>query len=166
MNRTMLCGLALLALFASGVSASTPDAVIAQLWKAMSNEPGGQADIDTLRRIIHPEAVVFGGRHGDSQPLRRWTAEQFLEPFGRVGEKGFHECEIHRVVHAHGRFATAYSVVESRADRTAAAPDFTGVNSIQLYRYGDRWTVLSLYYYVEDAALPIQSPGTSGTCLD
>ncbi len=145
---------------------SSPEATVSALWQAMANEPGGQADADTLRRILHPDAVIFGGRHDGLVPVRRWTAEEFLAPFSRSSEKGFFECEIHRVVHRHGRFASVYSVVESRSERDAAKPDFTGVNALNLVRDGEQWQVLSLYYYVEDPGLPIPSSGTSGRCLD
>lgn len=144
----------------------TPQATVSALWRAMSNEAGGQADADTLRRIFHPDAMIFGGRHDGLVPVRRWTATEFLAPFSRTSEKGFFECEIHRTVHHHGRFATVYSVVESRTERDAVKPDFTGVNAINLFRDGARWQVLSLYYYVEDPGLPIRSSGTSGQCLD
>ncbi len=145
---------------------SAPDATVSALWRAMAHEPGGQADAETLRRILHPDAVIFGGRHDRLVPVRRWTAEEFLAPFSRTSEKGFFECEIHRVVHRHGRFASVYSVVESRTERDAAQADFTGVNAIHLIRDGEQWRVLSLYYYVEDPSLPIAATGVSGQCLD
>jgi hypothetical protein len=59
-----------------------------------------------------------------------------------------------------------YSVVESRTDPSAGEPDFTGVNSLQLYRDGDGWKILSLYYHVETPGQPI--PGAAertGRCM-
>lgn len=44
--------------------------------------------------------------------------------------------------------------------------DFVGVNSIQLYRDADRWTVLSLYYHVERDGVPVPlDGGRTGRCI-
>lgn len=148
-------------------SASTPEQAVSTLWAALSNDPGGHADVVSLRRIFHADAVVFGGRYKDGTPvLRRSTAEAFLQPFARVSEKGFYECEIQRVVQVYDRFAVVYSVVESRTDPSSLAPDFVGVNSIQLYQVESQWQILSLYYHVQKDDLPIAvDSGESGKCL-
>ena len=140
---------------------------VATLWRAMSNDAGGKADTASLRRIFHAEAVVFGGRYKDGVPsLRRSSGDDFLKAFDGVQQKGFHECEVHRVMQAYDRFAVAYSVVESRADPSSEEPDFVGVNSVQLYRNGTQWQVLSLYYHVEAKDTPIPlGGGTSGVCI-
>jgi hypothetical protein len=146
----------------------TPDSAVSALWRALSNEPGASADMATLERLFHADAVVFGGRYEDGSPLvRRKAAKDFLAPYARVSDKGFHECEVSRSVQAYDRFAVVHSVVESRTDRSAAAPDFVGVNSIQLYREGPQWKVLSLYYHVEKPGLPVPlGSGRSGICIE
>lgn len=137
------------------------------LWSAMSNDPGARADLVTLERIFHEDAVIFGGRYQDGASiLRRSTAKDFLKPYERAGEKGFYECEISRVIQTYDHFAVAYSVVESRTNKTAIAPDFVGVNSIQLYKVGSQWKILSLYYHVEKQGLAIPlDGGRSGKCV-
>lgn len=71
-----------------------------------------------------------------------------------------------REVKTYDRFATVYSVVESRTDRNAAKPDFVGVNSIQLYKFDDEWKIIALYYHVESPGLRISlEGGKSGICL-
>lgn len=144
---------------------STPETTLHALWNAMSHAAGTKPDMATLQRLFHGDAVVFGGRHDGRRPMRRWSADEFLKPLDRIQDNGFFECEIHRVVHAHGRFATAYSIVESRSDPASIAADFVGVNGIQMFLDAGQWKILSLYYYVEDPALPIPSDGTSGVCL-
>ena len=63
--------------------------------------------------------------------------------------------------------APSFGVVESRTDATARMPDFTGVNSLQLYRDDDGWKIVSLYYHVGPADLPIPgAEAVSGRCLD
>lgn len=165
--RILLLPLLLIPLQAAAAE-STPEAAVAALWRASSNAPGASADSATLQRLFHPDAVVFGGRYQDDRPaLKRSSGEAFLKNFGQPGERGFYECEVARTLHTYDRFAVAYSVVESRADPAAPKPDFVGVNSVQLYRDGDQWRVLSLYYHVEKPGLPVAlDGGQSGKCLE
>lgn len=164
--RSLLLSLLLLPF---GVSAAedTPEQAVSTLWSALSNDPGASADVAALKRIFHDDAVVFGGRYKEGVPVvRRTTAEDFLKPYERVSDKGFYECEVSRVMQTYDRFAVAYSIVESRADKNAAAADFVGVNSVQLYKVGSQWRVLSLYYHVERQGLPIAlGDGKSGKCI-
>lgn len=165
--RTFLLLLLLVPLSVPAAEGS-PDAAVSALWRALSNEPGRSADMAALERLFHDDAVVFGGRYKEGIPVvQRRSAREFLQPYRRVADKGFHECEVARTVHAYDRFAAAYSVVESRSDEAAAAPDFVGVNSIQLYRAGSQWKILSLYYHVEKAGLPMPlDGGQSGKCIE
>lgn len=153
---------------ANAMDRSTPEATVSALWRAMSHEAGITADTATLRAIFHADAVVFGSRLRERQPsLKRTAIDEFLKAFEPVGKAGFHECEIMRSIEAYDRFATVYSVVESRTDASARAPDFTGVNSLQLYRDDDGWKIVSLYYHVGPTETPI--PGAAehaGRCLD
>lgn len=148
-------------------AAETPEQAVSELWRALSNDPGSAADVAALRRLFHEDAVIFGGQFKDGKPqLRRFSVETFLKPYGPAQEKGFYECEVSRSIKTYDGFAVAYSIVESRTDKTAAAPDFVGVNSIQLYKVGSQWKVLSLYYHVAKEGLPIPlDAGRSGVCL-
>ncbi|NUO74608.1 MAG: nuclear transport factor 2 family protein [Lysobacter sp.] len=164
--RLLLLSVLLLPLCASA-GETTPEQAVSALWRASSIEAGGRADLAVLQRLFHPDAVVFGGHYKQGAPsLRRWTGAEFLKNYQGVQERGFHECEVARTVHRYDGFAAVYSVVESRADPQAPKPDFVGVNSIQLYRDGAQWRVLSLYYHVEKAGLPIGiEGGRSGQCI-
>jgi hypothetical protein len=154
--------------FSSGAAENSPAETVAALWNAISNDAGATADAATLQRIFHQDAVIFGGRYKDGKPVvRRSLLPDFLKPLAKVQEKGFYECEISRMVQSYDRFAVAYSVVESRTEKTAIKPDFVGVNSVQLYQDGDQWKILSLYYHVEKTGLPIVEKGAvSGKCLN
>ncbi|MEG3788922.1 hypothetical protein V1318_02185 [Lysobacter sp. CCNWLW3] len=165
--RCLLLSILLLPVCA-GAAEATPDQVVSTLWRASSNEAGGSADLAALQRLFHEDAVVFGGRYKDgAASVRRWSGADFLKHYQGIREQGFHECEVARVLHAYDRFAVAYSVVESRADKSAVKPDFVGVNSVQLYKTGSQWQVLSLYYHVEKPGLPIPlDGGRSGKCID
>lgn len=154
--------------FFSVAADKSAEETVAALWNAISNDAGATADAATLQRIFHQDAVIFGGRYQDGKPLLRRTGlTDFIKPLAKVQQKGFYECEIARVVQSYDRFAVAYSVVESRTEKTATKPDFVGVNSVQLYLDGAQWKILSLYYHVEKAGLPIIEKGSvSGKCLN
>lgn len=164
--RAALC-LSLLIPFGACAAGDTPEAVVSALWQALSHDPGGSADVVTLTRIFHADAVIFGGRYKEGRPVvTRTDVADFIQASGRAGEKGFHECEVHRSVQAYDRFAVAYSVVESRTDPAAPAADFVGVNSVQLYQDGTQWKILSLYYHVEKPGLPVpRAGGRAGRCI-
>ncbi|WP_374471943.1 nuclear transport factor 2 family protein [Arenimonas sp.] len=158
-RRLLATGILLLAPALAQAAAQTPGQAVASLWRALSHEPGEAADLATLRGLFHEDAVVFGSRSRDGKPsLTRRSAAEFLAALAGVDASGFHEREIHRMVEVVDRFATVYSVVESRTDRDAPKADFTGVNSLQLYFDGERWRVLSLYYHVPDDARDIPAP--------
>lgn len=146
---------------------STPEAAVSALWKALSHEPGKDTDAALLGRLFHQDAVIFGGRYKDGVPtVGRTFAEKFLMLQGKVQEDGFYECEVSRVVETYDRFATVYSVVESRASKAAASPDTVGVNSIQLYKVGSEWKILSLYYHLPKDGNPVPlGKGVSGKCI-
>jgi hypothetical protein len=145
----------------------SPHATVHSLWRALSSEPGHGADAATLQRLFHQDAVVFGMQHKDGAPLlKARSARQFIQAQSEAGSKGFYECEILREIRSYDGFATVYSVVESRTDKTSIAPDFVGVNSIQLARTEDTWRILSLFYHVQRDDLPIAvDGGKSGQCL-
>ena len=146
---------------------STPGETASALWKALSHEPGTGADAALLGRLFHQDAVVFGGRYKDGIPtVERTFADKFLTSQGKVRKDGFYECEVSRVVETYDRFATVYSVVESRTSKTAAGPDAIGVNSIQMYKVGNEWKILSLYYHLQPDGNPIPlGKGISGKCI-
>lgn len=140
---------------------------MASLWRALSHDPGGSADVAALNRILDKDAVILGGRYQDGTPLlERTTVDAFVEAQGRASSDGFYECEVSRLVRIYDRFATVYSVVESRRSRTASKPDFVGVNSMHLYRFGDEWRIVSLYYHLQRDGLPVPlDDGQSGKCI-
>jgi hypothetical protein len=147
---------------------ATPEQAVATLWRALSHEAGQPGDETALRAILHPDAMVYGARYRDgAAALSVARGSDFAAGIGRVGGKGFHECEVAREVRQYDRFAAVYSVVESRTERAAPKADFTGVNSIQLYRADDGWRIIALYYQVERPGQPIALPGgKAGACLE
>lgn len=98
--------------------------------------------------------------------MERTFAGEFLMSQGKAQQDGFYECEVSRTIEIYDRFATVYSVVESRNSKAAASPDVVGVNSIQLYKVGAEWKILSLYYHLEQDGNPVPlDKGISGKCI-
>lgn len=164
--RRLLASLVLLPVLASATQ-NTPDETVSEFWRALSNDPGASADVATLKRLFHPDAVIFGVQYKDSVAnIRRTALADFLSSQQTVSGKGFYECEVAREVKIYDRFAVVQSVVESRRDKAAINPALVGINNIQLYKEGGDWKILSLYYQVERPGLPIHlGDGKSGQCL-
>lgn len=146
---------------------TSPEAAVAALWQSLSHPANVAADTATLERLFHPDALVLGGRYRDGKPaIAALKAADFIAGQRKPRPRGFYECEVAREVRQYDRFATVYSVVESRTERDAPAADFVGVNSIGLYRQDDGWKIVSLYYHVEKPGLPVPlAGGKSGACL-
>lgn len=146
---------------------TSPEATVQTLWRSLSHDANAGGDAASLRRIFHPDAVVLGGRYRDGQPVFSINkASDFIAAVGTARPAAFHECEVHREVKHYDRFATVYSVVESRADKRAPKADFVGVNSIELYKQGDEWKIVALYYHVEKPGLAVPlGSGKPGACL-
>jgi hypothetical protein len=145
----------------------TPGETTAALWRALSNEPGASADVATLKRLFHPDAVILGVHYKNSvAAMRRTMIDDFLQSQEAVSGQGFYECEVSREVTVYDRFAVVRSVVESRKDKAAMQPTLVGINSIQLYKAGAEWKIMSLYYEVEKQGEPIHlGGGKAGQCL-
>jgi hypothetical protein len=148
-------------------AAESPTAAVAALWRGLSHAPGVAADVALLEALFRPDAIVAGGVYRQDQPsFSSMKAASFIDAQRAPRPHGFHECEVAREVRQYDRFASVYSVVESRRDPKAAKADFTGVNSIQLYRGDDGWKIVSLYYHVEKPGLPVPlEGGKPGVCL-
>lgn len=165
MHRLLLSFL-LLPILASA-TAKTPEETVSEFWRALSNDPGASADVATLKRLFHPDAVIFGVHYKESvASVRHTPVADFLISQQSVSGKGFYECEVAREVKVYDRFAVVQSVVESRREKAATRPTLIGINNLQLYKADGEWKILSLYYQVEKQGRPIHlGEGKSGQCL-
>ncbi|WP_137937851.1 hypothetical protein [Chitinivorax sp. B] len=128
---------------------TTPETIVASRWQALSKEPGRRPDI----KEGHPN-------------LNTLPTKEFIRALDRVTESGFYECEVSRDLQVFDRFATVYSVVESRTEKLSTKSDFTGVNSIQLYKSDKGWQVISLYYHIGPNGLSVPLNGSeAGKCI-
>lgn len=166
MKRLVLLAFFALSANASHAAATSPEAAAATLWRSLSHPPGVAADVGALSELFHADGVVIGARYrADIPTLSIAKGADFIAGMRQARPTGFHECEVAREVLQYDRFATVYSVVESRTDPGTKA-DFVGVNSIQLYRGDHGWKIVSLYYQVEKPGLPVPlRGGRTGVCL-
>lgn len=167
MKRFVLLSFATLCASAVHAAAPSPEAAASTLWRALSHPPGVAADVAALEGLFHPDGVVIGARYRAGTPtLSIGKGSDFIAGMRQARPSGFYECEVARDVKQYDRFATVYSVVESRTNPAARKADFTGVNSIQLHRGDDGWKIVSLYYQVEKPGLPVPlQGGQTGVCL-
>ncbi|MCF6439921.1 hypothetical protein L1077_10805 [Pseudoalteromonas luteoviolacea] len=151
-----------------GIQASdTPEKAVSSLFSALSHAAKEKPNIPMLKKLFHPEAKVYGVHFTKDVPsLMAISSTEFIKLLDKVPEKGFYECEVVRKVQTYDRFSQVYSVAETRFNREQKQPDFTGVNSIQLYKHDNEWQILSLYYQIESPSHPISLEGAkSGVCL-
>ncbi|MBQ4810010.1 hypothetical protein J8M20_01630 [Pseudoalteromonas luteoviolacea] len=147
--------------------ASSPEQVVSQLWKALSHDENDTADVTRLQQLFHSNATVFGvhlkeGKHN----LMVNSGSDFIKLLNKPSKRGFYECEVVRKVERYDHFSQVYSVVETRFSQDQKAPEFTGVNSIQLVKTKGQWQIISLFYQVENPKYPVSiEGGISGRCI-
>ncbi len=145
---------------ATDVDLSTPGNTLSALWNAISHQPGEVSDLSALQQILHPTARIMGVSNKDGKGVVSVSGKQdFIESLKEPREKGFFECEVWRDLDQYERMAAAYSVVESRYVQEQVAADFTGVNSIQLFKQDDNWQVLSVYFELETPDTELKTSG-------
>src|SRR5207237_10104872 len=77
-------------------------------------------------------------------------------------KNGFYEKEVARRVEQFGQIAHVWSTYESRHAPNDAAPFMRGINSIQLFKDGKRWWIVSIYWQHENAGRPMPSEYLQG----
>jgi hypothetical protein len=114
---------------------ATPEQAVATLWRALSHEAGQPGDETALRAILHPDAMVYGARYRDgAAALSVARGSDFAAGIGRVGGKGFHECEVAREVRQYDRFAAVYSVPTTAGASSPCTTRSNGPASRSLYQ--------------------------------
>lgn len=140
--------------------ASTPEAVVEALYRAVSFEPGGGPDWQRLRSLMLPGAVLAQPvRGGDEVELL--TVDEFIERFQKelggspLREAGFRETIARTETTRFGRIAHCHVVFEPRTGGDSATPLGRGVDSIELVMTGGRWWIASIATELEQPGRPI-----------
>jgi hypothetical protein len=137
------------------------DAIINAAYDGISGPAGKKRDWDRERSLYFPGArlIPVGMKPGSSDvdlAPNVLDIEGFIarvEPF--FEKEGFYEKEIARRTEQFGHIAHAWSTYESRHDPNDPEPFMRGINSIQLFNDGSRWSIVSIYWQQESAETPI-----------
>jgi hypothetical protein len=137
------------------------DAIVKAAYESISGPAGQTRDWERLRSLFLPGArliptVKEAGRDDVDLAPNLLDVDGYIarvKPF--FSSNGFYEIEIARRVEQFGQIAHVWSTYESRHDMSDAKPFMRGINSIQLFKDGKRWWILSIYWQPEMAEHPI-----------
>ncbi len=137
---------------------STIDKAVAAVYDVISGPAGQKRDWDRFRGLFASEGrmwAVVKSKAGAPR-LIPITVEDYVTKSGPYLEKnGFFEKEVSRRMEQYGNIAQVFSTYESRTKPDDKKPFERGINSIQLYFDGKRWSVVSIYWQGEDSTTPL-----------
>ena len=135
------------------------DSIVAALYRTISGPAGVERDWDRFRALFHPEARLMRTvKHAEGElELSVMTVEEFIEfaaPCFRSNP--FYEREIFRKADQFGQIAQVFSTFSSSSDPAGRESMGAGINSIQLWRDGERWWILNMVWDEErpESAIP------------
>jgi hypothetical protein len=132
--------------------------LITTLYQVISGPAGAPRDWELEKSLLHPSArMMRTGLDEDGKPwisiMDRESYQKDTTPY--FEQNGFYEQEVSCQIERFGNIAHARSVYEARHDPADPVPFKRGVNSIQLYNDGNRWTILSVLWDNERDGLKI-----------
>ena len=134
------------------------DAIIQALYDSISGAADQKRDVRRFRSLFIPEARLIrtaptpeGGATANVFDVDEYfkTACEYFKV------SGFFEREIARRVDSFGNIAHVLSTYESRHNADDPVPFSRGVNSIQLFKDGARWQVVTIFWDFERPDNPI-----------
>jgi hypothetical protein len=133
----------------------TLDAVIAEMYASVCFEPGERPDWNRQTEIFAPGARMV---RVNDDGISEFDLESYRIDFERMIDSGtmpsFWEGELWRETREFDDVAHVLSAYETR--RTAAGPLMNrGVNSLQLFRRGDRWWISAMIWRREGRSVKI-----------
>jgi hypothetical protein len=151
----------MLKLGANPADVASIDSIITAAYNGISGPAGKKRDWDRERSLYMPGARLIpttmeAGAEGVDPTPHILDIEGFIarvEPF--FDKSGFYEKEIARRTERFGQIAHVWSTYESRHNENDPEPFMRGINSIQLFKDGKRWWIVSIYWQQENASAPI-----------
>ena len=134
------------------------DAIISAVYDVISGPASEERDWDRFLSLFAPNArLIPTARTPDGEvTLRVMSPQDYVERatgfFKQPG--GFFEHEIGRETEEYGNIAHVFSSYASFREGEDE-PFMRGINSFQLFRHGDRWSVVSIFWDSERADNPI-----------
>jgi len=117
------------------------------LYACISGPAGAPRDWARFRTLFAPEARLMPlAAAADGARAETFDVEGYVASRAPLlASVSFWEVEVDRRVDVWRNAAHVLSFYESRRE-PAGAPFLTGANSIQLYRSGDRWKIVSMLW--------------------
>ncbi|HAA18928.1 MAG TPA: hypothetical protein DCP28_09240 [Cytophagales bacterium] len=134
------------------------DALLTALYEVISGPQGYERDWDRFRAMfVEGARLMPTGTNSETgvTGMRVWSPDDYASFAGeRLMGMGFYETELHRETDSYGPIMHVFSTYESRHD-PSEEPFVRGINSIQLLNDGERWWIVSIYWFGETEAHPI-----------
>lgn len=143
---------------AAAADVASIDAIITAVYDVISGPAGQKRDWDRFRSLFIPGARLIPTQRQQDGSTRALvlTPDDYATRSGpRLEEMGFFEREIHRVTEVYGDVGHAFSTYESRRTLADATPFARGINSFQVMKDGNRWWIVTIYWFSERPEVPI-----------
>lgn len=132
------------------------DATIAALYDVISGDPGAPRDWDRFRYLFQPEAQLLPTRKTPEGTLdmRAMKPEEYIQFFSSRITTGFFERELYRTTEQYGTIVHAFSTYETKEKKDGPVTN-RGINSIQLFFDGKRYSIINVFWCAESAGFPL-----------
>ncbi|PZR40839.1 MAG: hypothetical protein DI538_03040 [Azospira oryzae] len=132
------------------------DATIAALYEVISGDPGTPRDWDRFRYLFQPEAQLLPTRKTaeGTLTLRAMKPDEYIQFFSTRITTGFFERELHRTTEQYGTVVHVFSTYETREKKDGPVTN-RGINSIQLFFDGKRYSIVNVFWCAESAGFPL-----------
>ncbi|WP_435133753.1 hypothetical protein [Formosa sp. A9] len=134
------------------------ESTIGTLYLVISGDKKEKRDWDLFYFLFAPEAqlITTGVNFENKMQAKYMTPKDYVKASKNwMLKNGFHEREIHRIVHNYGAITQVFSTFEAYHSTKDKSPFSKGINSIQLMNDGNRWWILNLAWTNESPENPI-----------
>ncbi|MDW5289396.1 hypothetical protein [Formosa sp. PL04] len=136
------------------------ETTLGTLYLSISGDKSEKRDWDLFKFLFKEDAKLITtgvDYEGKLQAKYMTPAEYIKTSKSWMLKNGFHEKEIHRIVHTFGDITQVFSTFEAYHSDNDKEPFMKGINSIQLLFDGNRWWIINLLWTNESEGKPIPS---------
>jgi len=133
---------------------TSPEAVVAAAYDAISRAPGENFDWERFKSLHLPDARLVPATEQTGGEFRVLTVDEFSSwidgwqaqsaPIGSEADEGFFERQIHGITHRYGDIAQVLSTYGKGVHGGETTP--IGINSFQLVHNDGRWWIVSIIW--------------------
>ncbi len=135
---------------------SSIDAIVKALYESITFREGEKPNLERLCSLFTPKAPFI---RITQDGVNKLDLDSFLSSFSeriKTGAmKSFYEGEISRKTHAFGSIAQVFTTYKKGINTENPKSMVRGINSIQLFRDGQRWWISSILWQDETEDNPI-----------